>query len=169
MMPPRIGQRHLADMIVPALPVLSVLLAIVAMALPLPLAWGVLPQLPLLLVLVWASLAPHLLPVYAALLLGIVADLVTGVPLGINAFLLPLGLVAVRIAESRTEVRSLFLDWVFTALVVLVASLVGWQMLAFAGHPAPIGPVLAQAALTIIAWPLVVRVALHFRRRMLEA
>ncbi len=165
---PLSSQPTLGERIAPAIPALSVLLAILLLMAPMPLAWGVIPQIPLLLCLVWASLAPRLLPAYAALLLGIIADLVTGVPLGINAFLLPAAVVAVRMAESRTEARHLATDWAFAASIVAVANLLGWQMLAFTGQPAPLGPIMAQAALTILAWPLVVRLAVRLRRRFLE-
>lgn len=160
---------RVAEMVVRTVPALTVFASTLLMALPAPLAWGVIPQVPLLFVLIWASLAPRLMPAPLALVLGVLADLVTGLPLGINAFLFPAAVVAVRIAESRTEVRSLFLDWFFAAVVVLCANIVAWQMLAFTGRPGPLLPMLAQAVLTILAWPLVVRIAARIQRKILEA
>ena len=152
-----------------AVPALTVFVSTLLMALPMPLAWGVIPQLPLLFVLIWAGVAPRLMPPQLALALGVIADLVIGVPLGIHAFLFPAIVVVVQIAEARTDVHSLFLDWLFAAILILAANLVAWQMLAFTGHPGPLLPLLVQALITILAWPPLMRVAARIQRKILEA
>lgn len=147
-------------------PSLSVLLAILLMALPLPLAWGVMPHLALLLVVIWASIQPRLMPVWAAFLLGLAADLLFGGPLGIWALLLPVSVAAVRLAETRVEGHSLALDWAFAALISGLALLFAWQALHFLGSSPPLWPFLAQALLTLFAYPPVAAVAARVQRRL---
>lgn len=150
-------------------PVLSVLAAIIAMAAPIPMAWGVLPQLPLLFVMVWARLAPRLMPPPVVLMLGILTDLVVATPLGVHAALLTAAAIAVRLTEVRTETHSLFLDWIFATLIIFVANLLGWQMLGFTGLEAPLLPIMVQAGLTILTWPIVVRIAARIQRQIMDS
>jgi rod shape-determining protein MreD len=147
-------------------PALSVVAAIFLVALPLPLAWGVLPHLPLLLVIIWASLQPRLLPASSAFLLGLCFDLVAGLPLGLSALLFAGAAVAVRLAEDGVEGHSLGVDWTFAAVLVLVGQLLTTQLLALVELEAPIGPLLVQALTTILAYPPVALVAAAIQRRL---
>ncbi len=151
-----------------ATPALSVFLATLLMALPVPLAGGAMPHLALLLVIIWASLQPRLMPAWAAFILGLFADLVSGLPLGLSALLFPGAVIAVRLGEARVEGHSLFIDWVFTGLLVLAVHVLTWQLLGFTGSAAPLAPLAAQAAITLLAYPLVVTIAARIQRRIIE-
>jgi rod shape-determining protein MreD len=137
------------------------------MCLPLPLAWGVMPHLLLLLTIIWASLQPRLMPSWAGFLIGLVFDALAGLPLGLTALLLGAAVVAVRLGEARVEGHSLAVDWLFTALLVTLAHLLSWQLLGFIGQPAPLPPLLLQALTTILAYPLVARFAARVQRRLI--
>ncbi len=150
------------------LPSLSVLAATLLMALPMPLAWGVMPHVALLLVLIWASLQPRLMPTWGAFLLGLFFDLVSGLPYGLTAFLFSAAVIGVRLAEARVERHSLFLDWLFAGVLVLLVQLLTWQLMAFTGQPVPLLPLLVQALLTLAAYPLVVRLAARMQRKLIE-
>jgi rod shape-determining protein MreD len=143
------------------------LLAALLMCLPLPLAWGVMPHLVLLLTIMWASLQPRLMPTWAAFLIGFFFDAIAGLPLGLTAFLLSAAVVAVRLGEARVEGHSLFIDWAFTALLVLAAQMLTWQLLGFVGQPAPLAPLLVQALTTILAYPLIALGAARIQRRLI--
>jgi rod shape-determining protein MreD len=147
-------------------PSFTVLLGLLLMALPLPLAWGVMPHLALLLVVLWASIQPRLMPVWAAFLLGLAADLLFGAPIGIWALLFPAAVAAVRLAESRVEGHSLALDWAFASLIAGVALLLAWQALHFLGSSPPLLPFLVQALLTLLAYPPVAAFAARVQRRL---
>jgi rod shape-determining protein MreD len=149
-------------------PATTIVLAALVMALPLPLAWGVMPHLALLLVLIWASIQPRLLPAWAAFLLGLFADLLFGMPIGIWALIFPLMVVAVRLAEARVEGHNLWVDWVFASLLILAAHLLAWQAMRFAGQAAALVPMLTQAGLTILAYPLAARLAARAQRRLID-
>jgi rod shape-determining protein MreD len=144
----------------------TVFLSLLLMALPLPLAWGVMPHVALLFVALWASIQPRLMPAWAAFLLGLFADLLFGGPIGIWAFLFAATVVGVRLIEASTERHTLLFDWVLAGLLALLAHLLAWQLLGFMGSSAPLTPFLAQAALTTLAYPPVAALAARIQLRL---
>lgn len=144
----------------------TVFLALLLMALPLPLAWGVMPHVALLLAILWASIQPRLMPAWAAFLLGLFADLLFGGPVGIWALLFAVSVIAVRLVETRAESHSLLFDWIFAALVATVAHVLAWQLLRFLGTSPPLLPFLAQALLTVVAYPPVAALAARIQLRL---
>jgi rod shape-determining protein MreD len=150
------------------IPALCVLLGLVLMALPLPLAWGVMPHIALLMVVIWASLQPRLMPAWAALLLGLVADLVTGLPFGVNGLIFVLAVIAVRLGEARVERHSLLLDWLFVSLLILASQLLLFELLAFAGREAALAPLVVQALVTMLAYPPVAALAARIQRKLID-
>jgi rod shape-determining protein MreD len=144
----------------------TVFLALLLMALPLPLAWGVMPNLALLFVALWASIQPRLMPAWGAFLLGLFADLLFGGPVGIWAFLFAATVVGVRLIEASTEGHTLAFDWALAGLMALAAHLLAWQLLGFLGSSAPVAPFLAQAALTALAYPPVAALAARIQLRL---
>lgn len=144
----------------------TVFLALLVMALPLPLAWGVMPNVALLFVSLWASIQPRLMPAWGAFLLGLFADLLFGGPIGIWALLFAATVVGVRLIETATEGHTLVFDWVLAGLLAVVAHLIAWQLLGFLGSSAPATPFLAQAALTTLAYPPVAALAARIQLRL---
>jgi rod shape-determining protein MreD len=144
----------------------TVFLSLLLMALPLPLAWGVMPHVALLFVILWASIQPRLMPAWGAFLLGLFADLLFGGPIGIWALLFAATVVVVRLIEASTEGHALVFDWVMAGVVATAAHLLAWQLLRFLGSSAPAGPFLAQAALTTLAYPPVAALAARIQLRL---
>jgi rod shape-determining protein MreD len=150
------------------LPAASVMLASIVTTLPAPLAWSVMPNFALLLVIIWASVQPRLMPVWAAFLLGLVHDLVAGGPFGISGLLFALAVAVVRVGEGRLEARWMAMDWLMAGMLVALAHGVLWLLLPLAGVAAPADPILLQAALTIAAFPAVLALAAMLHRRLAE-
>lgn len=144
----------------------TVFLSLLLMALPLPLAWGVMPNVALLFAVLWASIQPRLMPAWGAFLLGLFADLLFGAPVGIWALLFAGSVVAVRLVEASTEGHTLLFDWVLAGLLATLAHLLAWQMHGFLGLSAPLAPFLAQAVLTAIAYPAVAALAARIQLRL---
>ncbi len=155
--------RAYAERAVPGLVTLGLTAAMTA---PLFAAVPVMPNLALLGVLVWASYQPGLMPAWLAFLLGGAADLLFAVPLGVEATLLPAVVLFVRLAEVRFGPHRYGFDWAFAAAVILVASVVEWQLLALGGVDGPLAPLLVQAATTILAYPAVVALFAGIQRRL---
>ena len=147
-------------------PALVTLILIVVMTVPLFASAPVLPHLGLLAVFVWTTFQPGLMPPWLAFLLGAVADLLFGLPLGINATLLPATALFVRVFEAKFGHHRYGFDWLLAAAVIIVFEIVQWQLLAFAGVSGPLTPLLIQAATTIIAYPAIVLLCARVQRRM---
>ena len=146
----------------------TILLSMLLMMLPVPLAWAVIPHIALLFVIIWASIQPRLIPAWAAFLLGLFADFLFGVPMGIWAVLFPATVIAVRLVETRVERHSLVWDWAFAALLLIAAQLFAWQMLGFVGRAPAFWPMLTQAVVSILAYPMVASVAARIQRRLID-
>jgi rod shape-determining protein MreD len=157
-----------SDRVRHAAPAASVFLASLAMALPLPLAIGLLPNLPLLFVIIWASIQPRLMPVWGGFVLGLVYDLIVGVPFGHYGLLFALAVIGVRLVEARTESHALFVDWLFASAILLILSLLSWQIFAFVGMEAPLLLILLQALATLLCYPLVAALVARIQRRIVD-
>lgn len=155
--------RALAERAVPAV-VTLVLIALTTA--PVFVSVPVVPDVALLGVLVWASFQPGLMPAWLAFGLGAVADLLTGTPLGVDATLLPAVVVVVRLVDARFAEHRYAFDWLFACAVIVVAAVVEWRLLAFAGVAGPLSPLLIRAATTILAYPAVVTLAARIQRRL---
>lgn len=150
-----------------AIPGLVTLALTLAMTAPLFVAVPVVPNFGLLGVLVWASFQPGLMPAWLAFLLGVASDLAFGLPLGVEATLLPAVVVFVRLVELRVADHRYALDWLFAGLIIAGAAIVEWQLLAFAGVHGPVTPLLVQAATTTLAYPAIVALFAGIQRRLL--
>jgi rod shape-determining protein MreD len=149
-----------------ALPGVVTLILVVLMTAPLFVAAPVMPNLALLGVLVWTSFQPGLMPAWLAFLLGAASDLLFGLPLGVNATLLPATVVFVRLIELRVAAHRYARDWLIASLIIVAAAVLEWQLLALGGVAGPVGPLLVQAATTILAYPAIVALFARIQRRL---
>ncbi len=150
------------------IPATTVAAASLAITLPLPLAWGLMPNLALLLILVWASVQPRLMPIWAAFLLGLLHDIFTAGPFGLFGLLFPLTVLAVRAGDGRLRTRMMRTDWLLAAILILALHVLAWQLFALIGQPQPPLPLLAQGVVTAFAFPLALALAALLHRRLVE-
>ena len=156
--------RSYADRAVPALVTVAL---VAATTVPLFVNGPAIPDLALLGVLVWTSFQPGLMPPWLAFIIGGIADLLLGLPLGIHATLLPAMVVFVRLVETRFADHRYGFDWLFAALVVGLFAVAEWLLLAVAGTRGPLGPLLVLATTTILAYPAIVALFARIQRRLL--
>lgn len=149
-----------------ALPALSVAGASLLMALPLPLAWSVMPHLALLMLLLWAAVQPGLLPPWLCFLLGLLHDCVSGAPLGLTGALFLFVVLAVRALGRQVPARGLLLDRLGGPALLLAAFALAWQMEALLRRPVPLAPLAVQALLTCLLFPAAVRLVAGLQRRL---
>lgn len=152
------------------LPAATTLMLGIVAVLPIGLPrWGVLsPPLMLAAVFYWAVVRPDLLPATAAFALGLLQDLLTGAPLGANAFALVLVQWILRSQRRYLANRPFFLLWMAFAPVVVGAALVDW--LVYAGVTLSVPPIaegLVRAALGFVLFPLVCGLVLTWSHRAL--
>ena len=84
------------------------------------------PLLPLMAVYHWAVFRPRLLPAYAVFMIGLLQDILTGAPIGVNAlvFLVVHGTV---LSQKRFFIGiSFFILWLGFALIAAVAAAINW-------------------------------------------
>lgn len=113
----------------------------------------------------WAIYAPNLFPPAAVFALGLVMDLLGAGPLGFWPFLL-LGVYGLALGQRSFFLgRSVFGIWAGFAVFAILAASAGWFVLClYYGHWAPVTPALAEAAVSIAAFPVAGRAFLILRR-----
>ena len=89
----------------------------------------VVPLLPLISVYHWAIFRPHLLPIYAVFLIGVLQDILTGSPIGVNALVFLLVYGAVLSQKAFFAGRSFFVLWIGFALIAAGASIINWLII----------------------------------------
>ncbi len=149
-----------------AVPAVMSLGLVVLMLAPLPLPVPAMPNLALLGVLVWAMMQPGLMPPWVAFLVGGFADLLFGQPLGVNATLFAVAAGSIRLFDGLMVDRGHRADWLAISLLLLVSTLATGPLMALAGRPVPVLPMLWQVLTSMIAWPLVLRICAAVQRRL---
>jgi len=142
------------------------LVLVAAMTVPVLASAPVLPHLGLLGVFVWATFQPGLMPPWLAFVVGAVCDILFGLPLGVDATLLPAVALFVRLVEARYGTHSYGFDWLLAAGVIVAFELGQWWLLALAGTHGPLSPLLVQAATTVLAYPAIVLLFASIQRRL---
>ncbi|MBK3776351.1 rod shape-determining protein MreD [Azospirillum sp. YIM DDC1] len=148
----------------------TVMLALGGMVpVPLPGYASVAPFLTAIAVYYWAIHRPDLMGPGTAFLIGLLQDLLTGGPLGVNALVLVLVHWAVS-SQRRVLASSTFaLMWFGFGLVMMGVACIQW--LAFAALQAsvlPFRPALFQALLTMAFFPAVAWMLIRVHRAFLQ-
>ena len=84
------------------------------------------PLLPLMSVYHWAIFRPRLLPAYAVFLIGILQDILTGSPIGVNSLVFLLVYGAVLSQKKFFSGKSFFILWLGFSLIAAGASGLNW-------------------------------------------
>ena len=135
---------------------LTVLLVLISV-LPLPILGftRVMPLLPLMSIYLMAVYHPNLMPVYAVFLIGLLQDILTGIPMGIHAltYLVAYGTV---VWQRRFLVgKSFAVIWVGFSLVGGGGVVMGWGLMS-SYHGVLLNPdaILLQYALSLGLFPV---------------
>lgn len=163
-----IDQPALPSPVAALLPVLTIAGGALVLALPLPMAMGGLPMLPLILLVAWSGVQPRLIPGWAAFLLGLLLDALTGLPLGVMGA----SFVGVRVmgglAGSRAGGRGLLEEWLAGAALLMAAAAFQMAALALAGNVVAAPGLLVQAALSILLYPAGFAIVARVNRKLAD-
>lgn len=141
-----------------AIPIASVAIASMITALPIFTKEPLLPPLGLLMFLSWRLMRPGLLPVWSGVPFGLMDDVFSGQPFGSAGLLWSLAMLFIEIIDSRAIWRDHLQDWVIAAILI-AAVLMGGLWIAGMAHGAPDPAVLIpQIILSILLYPLAVRI-----------
>lgn len=141
-----------------AIPVASIMLGSMATTLPFLSTQPILPPFGFLMFLAWRLMRPGLLPVWSGVPFGLVDDLFSGQPFGSSGLLWSLAMLVIEIIDSRAIWRDHVQDWLIASLLI-IAVLAGGLAVTGLAHAAPELIVLVpQIILSILLYPLVVRI-----------
>jgi len=88
------------------------------------------PSWPMMGIFYWSIYRPDLLPIWAAFLIGVLTDIVTGMPIGINA-LLYLLIRGVVVIQRRFFLTNTFpMAWAAFAIIAIGAIGLNWLLFA---------------------------------------
>lgn len=147
------------------LPMLVVILAYMAMTVPIFAPLPVMPNIALLLVLLWTLYRPQQMPDWTGFIAGLAGDIFLGTPIGANAMLMPLFMAGIAFTDKYVRRSTWLEDWLFSVPVLLVYHLAIWKFCAFAANPIPFSPLAVQAAATIAIYPLAANLFARAQRR----
>ncbi|MEO1044571.1 MAG: rod shape-determining protein MreD [Pseudomonadota bacterium] len=139
-------------------PLLSVIISsALPMLLPLIATMPVMPPFGFMLLIAWRMLRPGLWPIWIGAPLGLADDLFSGQPFGSAIFIWSVTMVLLDLADQRFLLRGFWQEWIIANLLILFAIAVGYVINMVNG--APIAPVflLPQILLSMILFPLIVR------------
>ena len=148
-----------------AVPLLTTCISLLLMSMPIFTALPVVPHLAMLSVMIWSLFHPQLMPAWLALPLGIATDAVLGLPMGINATLMPVLALGIGISEQQSGQHLFVIEWGAAALVILSYQVLTAGLLSIVTGYAEAGPMLVQAVSTGLAYPLMVRAIARLQSR----
>ena len=147
-----------------AVPILSTLAACLLDVLPIVATSPLIPDFAFLLLIAWRLLRPELWQAQAALPLGLFNDLVSGLPIGQSMALWTTAFLLLDLLDSRVGWRDYWMDWIFAAILIVLYTLGGWYIARLMGSGADFAIMLPQILLSILAYPLVARLAVALDR-----
>lgn len=136
---------------------------------PVPDAGMIKPHLVLMAVYYWAIFRPTLIPTWLCFVVGILLDSLSGMPLGLQAFVLVAAQSLVRDQRKFLMAQPYISVWAIFGLVVGMAALVQWALFGLANDMQwlPLLPIAASVIMTFCLFPLV-SMALIATHRMLS-
>lgn len=136
------------------LPMIVVILAYMVMTVPMFAPLPVMPNIALLLVLLWTLYRPAQMPDWTGFIAGLAGDIFLGTPIGANALLMPLFMITVARIDQYVRRSTWAEDWMFSVPLLLLYHVALWKLCAFAAAPIPFLPLATQAAATAAIYPL---------------
>ncbi|MBU0800423.1 MAG: rod shape-determining protein MreD [Alphaproteobacteria bacterium] len=151
-----------------AVPQLLLLLLLILnlMALPVPYAGPVKPMLVMMAVYYWSIYRPTLLPPWLCFIVGLLMDILSGMPPGVNAFILVALQWLVQDQRRFLMGQPYVTIWAVFGLVMGGAALAEWVLLGLVLGWAALTPVLAAVLLSLFLFPFVT-LLLVFTHRLL--
>jgi rod shape-determining protein MreD len=135
---------------------LAVLFLLSVTALPVPHAGPVKPAFILMAVYYWSIFRPTLMPPSLCFFTGLLLDIMSGLPLGVNAIIFTLVQWIVRDQRRFLMAQAYVTTWAVFILVALGATFLQWGLYGLIRlHWSPVAPVLISAGATALLFPVV--------------
>ncbi|WP_366655147.1 rod shape-determining protein MreD [Fodinicurvata sp. EGI_FJ10296] len=149
---------------VPGILMLS-LVFVAVIPVPLPAYSTVVPMIPFMALYYWAVHRPDLLPFPMVFVLGILQDVLTGAPLGVNAFIFMIALLVVSSQRRFLVGRSFWVLWWGFLIVLPLTAVMEWVLYsAIFGAVMPVEPAIFRALMTMGAFPALAWICMQCHR-----
>ena len=135
-------------------PAASVIAASVLAALPIVSTSGWWPDAGFLVLIAWRLLRADAWPAWWAAPLGLVNDLVTGLPIGLSVTLWTAVMLAMDLVDRRTQWRDYWIEWALAAVLILAAETAEWRVAGLAGAPFPYAAIIPAFLISVFAFPI---------------
>lgn len=139
------------------IPAISVLLGSLTPLLPSISLYPLAPPFGLLMLLGWRALVRDLWPAWAALPLGLFDDLFSGQPIGTSMLLWTLVFLTLDLFDRWMMWRDYRQDWAISAVLITLVLALSLGIANSAGGATPILLIFPQILISILAFPLAVR------------
>jgi len=149
-------------------PFLFVLFAAFLMTIPLFVELPILPHFALLAVYVWVVFQPWMMPAWLGLPIGMITDILTGMPLGANATLMPIMILLLNSTHNRLGPRSYSLDWLILLPVSFLYILLLAKLLDFTGTTVSLPVLLVQVVSTTLTYPAMAWACVRVQRHWVD-
>ncbi len=135
--------------------------------------WGMnytMPLLPLLPIFYWGTIQAPEMPYWFAFLIGLLMDVVSGLPLGLTALLYMIFLVVTHSQSKYIHKEGFIIIWGYFMLLVAIICLCQWLLISFSAKQWQALPAaLIQWLLTVGLYPMFHKlfdnIAEHIRQR----
>ena len=154
------GPRALAWLVPP----LTVVMGSAFALLPLVTQSGWFPDSGFVLLLAWRLLRNDVWPAWWGVPLGLVNDILTGSPIGLSVSVWTATLLLLDLLEQRIMWRDYWIEWLLAAVLIGLSALSGWRVAALSGAPVPIEFMIPQVVLSVLVFPIAVRLCSAFDR-----
>lgn len=145
-----------------AIPVASVMLGSIITAMPVIEAQALLPPFGFMMFLAWRLMRPGLWPMWAGLPFGLFDDMFSGQPFGSAGLLWSLVMLGMELLDARALWRDHWQDWFIASVLIIVVLLGGLWFAGLAYAHADANTLWPQIMLSILIFPLVVRLCSWF-------
>jgi rod shape-determining protein MreD len=145
-------------------PLISTIFAMLLGLLPLVNSSLWVPDLAFLMLVTWRLVRPEIWQAYTGLGLGLLADLISGAPLGQSMLLWTIVFLCLDYADYLLGVRDYWLDWTLATAAICFHTAGVWYIALLMGAETSFLVMLPQLVLSTLAYPLVARIVLRLDR-----
>lgn len=136
------------------IPAVSVVAGMFLSALPVVAQTGWFPDFGFLMLIAWRLLRSDVWPSWWAAPLGLLNDLLLGLPVGLSVTVWTASMLALDLLDRRTIWRDYWIEWALASLLILFAEAAQWQTAAWMGALVPFAFMLPPVLISIAAFPV---------------
>jgi rod shape-determining protein MreD len=143
-------------------PIMTVMAGSMVTVMPVFTDGPLLPPMGFMILLGWRLMRPGIWPTWAGLPFGLFDDLWSGQPFGSAGLLWSLIMLAIELLDSRAIWRDHVQDWLIAAIAIILVVTGGLGIAGLVHQASEIDVVIPQILISILIFPLVVRLCARF-------